>query len=171
MLRRSFRKGLVIGLLVGAVIAARRLLQRDDLTPALDAPSWPPMQEAAQQAQPPMQEAAPAAEPPLATEPAAEPPRAPEPVSQPVAKEQATPAAAPAKKAPAKKAAAPKAQPVPAWVEPVEGACPSTHPVKGKLSSKLFHLPGMFAYERTRPDRCYLDAAAAEADGLTRAKR
>jgi hypothetical protein len=43
--------------------------------------------------------------------------------------------------------------------------------VKAKLSSRLFHLPGMFAYARTRPDRCYRDEAAAVADGLTRAKR
>lgn len=57
------------------------------------------------------------------------------------------------------------------WVEPVEGACPNSHPVKGKLSSKIFHLPGMLNYERTQPDRCYLDPAAAEADGLRPAKR
>ncbi|HVL93936.1 MAG TPA: hypothetical protein VM264_11430 [Acidimicrobiales bacterium] len=43
--------------------------------------------------------------------------------------------------------------------------------MKAKLLSRLFHLPGMAAYARTRPDRCYLDAAAAENDGFTRAKR
>jgi outer membrane biosynthesis protein TonB len=69
------------------------------------------------------------------------------------------------KRAPAK-AAAPAA-----WVEPVDGTCPPTHPVKGKLSSMLFHLPGMFAYDRTKPDRCYRDGVAAEADGLRSAKR
>ena len=58
-----------------------------------------------------------------------------------------------------------------AWVRPVAGVCPSTHPVKGKLASRLFHLPGMFAYDRTRADRCYISEAAAVADGLTRAKR
>ena len=58
-----------------------------------------------------------------------------------------------------------------AWVEPVNGACPPSHPVKAKLASRLFHLPGMAAYARTRPDRCYLDADAAEGDGFTRAKR
>jgi hypothetical protein len=52
------------------------------------------------------------------------------------------------------------------WVEPVEGACPSSHPVKAALSSGTFHVPGGPAYERSVPDRCYLDAAAAEADGL-----
>ena len=58
-----------------------------------------------------------------------------------------------------------------AWVEPAGGACPSSHPVKGKIASKIFHLPGMANYERTKPDRCYLDASAAEADGLRPAKR
>jgi hypothetical protein len=57
------------------------------------------------------------------------------------------------------------------WVEPVDGACPTTHPVKGKLSSGIFHAPGMQMYERTRADRCYADPAAAEADGLRASKR
>jgi hypothetical protein len=58
-----------------------------------------------------------------------------------------------------------------AWVDPVNGECPPTHPVKAKLSSGIYHLPGMMAYARTHPDRCYLDAAAAETDGLRPAKR
>ena len=58
-----------------------------------------------------------------------------------------------------------------AWVEPTDGACPTSHPVKAKLASKIFHLPGMANYDRTNPDRCYVDAAAAEADGLRAAKR
>jgi hypothetical protein len=58
------------------------------------------------------------------------------------------------------------------WVAPDEaGACPESHPVKVKLSSRLYHLPGMNAYARTRPDRCYPTAEAAQADGFTRAKR
>ena len=57
------------------------------------------------------------------------------------------------------------------WVAPTGGGCPSSHPVKGKLSSRIFHLPGMLNYERTAPDRCYVDAAAAEADGFRSAKR
>jgi hypothetical protein len=43
--------------------------------------------------------------------------------------------------------------------------------VKGKLTSKIFHLPGMLNYDRTKPDRCYKDASAAEGDGLRQAKR
>lgn len=60
----------------------------------------------------------------------------------------------------------------PSWLEPGEdGACPSSHPVKAKMSSGIYHLPGMLAYERTVADRCYPDEAAAEADGLRKAKR
>jgi hypothetical protein len=62
-------------------------------------------------------------------------------------------------------------EPAPAWVEPVEGACPATHPVKAKLSSGIFHVPGGQNYERTRPDRCYRDAQAAQADGLRPSQR
>lgn len=58
-----------------------------------------------------------------------------------------------------------------AWVEPDDTTCPASHPVKAKLSSKVFHLPGMAHYDRTRPDRCYPDATTAEADGLRQAKR
>ena len=58
-----------------------------------------------------------------------------------------------------------------AWVEPTDGACPASHPVKAKMSSKIFHVPGGLSYERTVPDRCYPDAAAAEADGLRPSKR
>lgn len=58
------------------------------------------------------------------------------------------------------------------WAEPGDdGICPASHPVKAKLSSKVFHLPGMANYERTKADRCYADAESAEADGLRQAKR
>jgi hypothetical protein len=39
------------------------------------------------------------------------------------------------------------------------------------MTSKIFQLPGMFAYDRTRPDRCYRNEEAALADGLRKAKR
>ena len=58
-----------------------------------------------------------------------------------------------------------------AWVEPVDGACPDGYPIKAKLASGIFHQPGGFSYERTKPDRCYPTAEAAEADGLRPAKR
>ena len=52
-----------------------------------------------------------------------------------------------------------------------EGNCPVAFPIKGKLSTGIYHRPGAFAYERTRADRCYRDDSAAEADGLRAAKR
>jgi hypothetical protein len=58
-----------------------------------------------------------------------------------------------------------------AWVEPGPDGCPESHPVKAKVTSMIYHLPGMLAYSRTRPDRCYADPEAAEADGFVRAKR
>ena len=57
------------------------------------------------------------------------------------------------------------------WLAPVDGECPPTHPVKAKMSSGIYHLPGGAMYGRTHPDRCYIDAPAAEADGLRPAKR
>jgi hypothetical protein len=57
------------------------------------------------------------------------------------------------------------------WVEPEGDTCPTSHPVKAKLSSKIFHVPGGLSYDRTKPDRCYRDEAAAESDGLRKAAR
>jgi hypothetical protein len=57
------------------------------------------------------------------------------------------------------------------WVDPAaSGACPAHHPVKAKLASGIFHVPGGANYARTQPDRCYVSAAAAEADGLRQSK-
>lgn len=58
-----------------------------------------------------------------------------------------------------------------AWIEPDDGACPATHPVKAKLSSGIFHVPGGQNYDRTHADRCYVDADAATADGLRKSQR
>ncbi|MCB0987961.1 MAG: hypothetical protein KDB09_09350 [Acidimicrobiales bacterium] len=52
-----------------------------------------------------------------------------------------------------------------------DGECPLSHPIKAKLRSGLYHEPGMVAYQRTNPDRCYATRVDAEADGLRRAKR
>ncbi len=69
-------------------------------------------------------------------------------------------------------AAAVADKPAPAWLAPNDdGSCPPTHPIKAKAASHLYHLPGMFAYDRTKPDRCYADEAAAGGDGFTKAKR
>ena len=59
-----------------------------------------------------------------------------------------------------------------AWVSPNgSGEAPSTHPVKAKLVSRLYRVPGMPMYKRTVADRCYTTPEAAEADGFTRAAR
>ena len=65
----------------------------------------------------------------------------------------------------------PSVAPSPAWVDAEGADAPATHPVKGKLKSGIYHLPGMLNYDRTVPDRWYRDAEAAEADGLRIAKR
>jgi hypothetical protein len=149
VLRRSFRIGLTLGLLAGVAFALSKLLGgRASSQPeprSVGAPSsWPPLQP----------EPAPTIAATTALVPDPEAPKT---------------AAAPPKKAAAPKAAAPTA--TTAWVEPSGDVCPTTHPVKAKLSSKIFHLPGMLNYDRTKPDRCYSDAPSAEADGLRPAKR
>jgi len=78
--------------------------------------------------------------------------------------------------APAPPVTTPEATPAAAaaattWVEPDNGACPISHPVKAKMSSGIFHVPGGQNYDRTKADRCYSDAASAETDGLRQAKR
>jgi hypothetical protein len=71
----------------------------------------------------------------------------------------------------------PAADPAPAsssngaWVEPVAGTCPEGYPVKAKMTSGIYHVKGGLSYGRTTPDRCYVSAEAAEADGLRPAKR
>jgi len=58
-----------------------------------------------------------------------------------------------------------------AWVKPVDGECPEGYPIKAKVKSGIFHVPGSTTYERTKPDRCYPSVEAAEADGLRPPKR
>jgi hypothetical protein len=139
VLRRSFRRGITVGLVAGLVLAATKLFGAKRTAPASAAgpvEAWPKLQPV------PAAEDRPAAAT-TALQPDPEAPTAP-----------AKPTAAGA-----------------AWIEATDGVCPTTHPVKAKLSSKIFHLPGMMNYDRTNPDRCYRDAGAAEADGLRAAKR
>jgi hypothetical protein len=85
------------------------------------------------------------------------------PVPRPSTSTRAATADAPSAPAPTEAAA---------FVDPgADGACPLTHPVKAKLASGIYHVPGGGNYERTKPDRCYSTAEAAEADGLRPAKR
>lgn len=57
------------------------------------------------------------------------------------------------------------------WVEPVDGVCPISHPIKGNAGSGIFHVPGGMSYDRTIPERCYANEADAIADGFRKAKR
>jgi hypothetical protein len=46
--------------------------------------------------------------------------------------------------------------------------CPPDFPVKGNDSQSgefIYHLPGWEYYDRTRPERCFAEPAAAEAAG------
>lgn len=56
------------------------------------------------------------------------------------------------------------------WVEPVDGACPTSHPLKANATSNIFHQPGGRFYDRTAADRCYARTDDAEADGYRAAK-
>jgi hypothetical protein len=218
MVRRSFRIGLWIGLLLGVTLALRRTVQlRRSAEHAVPSPEpWPPIRvgdepeqrfaasppiepepaeyapsEPVARQDEPLDEAAPAVgdewavpeieEPGIERRPA---PAAAPPLLSTAPAETAMPEPAPAEPAPgrpAKRAGAPSRatakktprakKPATGWVEPSEGACPNSHPIKAKLASGIFHLPGMFAYDRTRPDRCYASAEDAEGDGLHRAKR
>ena len=51
-----------------------------------------------------------------------------------------------------------------------DGAAPEGFPVKVKVSSGIFHVPGGRFYDRTNPDRWYATTGAAEADGYRRSK-
>ena len=68
-------------------------------------------------------------------------------------------------------AAADSTATLPPWVEPVDGACPVTHPVKGNTNSGIYHVAGGRFYDATVPERCYRDTEAAEQDGMRASKR
>jgi len=75
----------------------------------------------------------------------------------------------PARRSPTGKAEEPPGERL--WVAANDGVCPQTHPIKAKLSSKIFHTPASRNYSRTKADRCYPDEASAQADGLRPAQR
>ncbi len=63
------------------------------------------------------------------------------------------------------------AAPDQSWVaSDAEGACPLTHPIKAKESSGIYHVEDGRMYARTKADRCYATAEAAEQDGYRRSK-
>ncbi|CAN5859963.1 hypothetical protein BH24ACT3_BH24ACT3_11810 [soil metagenome] len=194
MIRRTFRIGMMVGLLTGAVLALLKATRRrhdevvaDDPWAPLPPPSAEPVRTPAATMAP---FSPPAVEPVL--EPAVEPTATHDELVAEVtettepARERQRPlrvAKVPSSRAAAKKStkraaksATPaktveKAAPPQPWVAPDGGICPTTHPVKAKLSSRIFHLPGGLNYGRTKPDRCYRSAEEAEGEGLRAAKR
>jgi hypothetical protein len=169
---RPFRLGLWLGVIGAAAWFVQRYLSREE-APIAALPPAPRPEPRPEPVVPIVQpevvevgDVEQPGEPEVGTvEDAPPPPEAPAKKPTPVKK-------AAKKKEPAAKRTQPLSAAGTTWVSPDEqGICPTTHPVKAKLRSKLFHLPGMFAYDRTKPDRCYQDEAAAVADGLQKAKR
>jgi hypothetical protein len=153
-----------LGLLVGIGFALSKIFRPK---PETSSPShgWPPL-EAAIPTPTPISVPEPEIEPTVAAEEPGLVLIGDEPLQEP----EPAPVAKPVAKKPAAKAAAPKKKLAP-WIDPEGRICPETHPVKAKLSSMIFQVPGNFAYERTTPDRCYESPGAAEKDGLRAAKR
>ncbi len=44
--------------------------------------------------------------------------------------------------------------------------CPSDHPIKGNLPSRIYHLPDQTTYERTEPEICFNSEDAARLAGF-----
>jgi hypothetical protein len=188
VIRRSFRFGLRAGVLIGLVLAAWKLWQARS---AAEAPGdgwsgndrgWsPPPPAPVPKADRPAGASDVAPPDPIApsapsSDPVAPPPAAVAPPSAAPSEPAPSPDPAPPEASATKKAAGPSSRSDDSdlpqvWVEPVGTTCPPDHPIKVKLASRLFHIPGMFAYERTRPDRCYAEEQDAVVEGFSRAKR
>lgn len=158
MLRRAFRNGLLVGLLGGAIAAALKAVQGRATSAPVTAPAWTPLPNA----EPVVVPAAPVV------------PKAPRPTVD-LSALQESPVEPKAKKPKAEKSEKSKQEKpkkAPPWVDPgPDGEPPASHPIKAKMASGIYHVPGGFNYPRTKPDRCYRDVAAAEADGLRPSKR
>jgi hypothetical protein len=167
MLRRALRLSLLVGIGAGVFKVVRGRKAPDPWAdswvstgaPGATRPSPAPVPAAAPK--PPAPAAAAAAD--VATPPPAAPsPPAPGRAAKPSR-------TGPARRSPTGKAEEPPGERL--WVQANDGVCPQTHPVKAKLSSKIFHTPGSRNYSRTQADRCYPDEASAQADGLRPALR
>ena len=55
-------------------------------------------------------------------------------------------------------------------VSPAGKSCPSYAPIKGNASSMIYHRPGQQYYAVTTPEKCFRNAASAEAAGYRAAK-
>lgn len=171
LLRRVLRFGLLAGVGVGVLKVVKGRKAPDPWADSwvstgapAPAPKPPAPAAASAQAEAP---ATPQAESPAETgegdaEAEAE---AEEPAPRPAATRSSKPTrTGPARKSPTGKAEDPPGERL--WVAANDGVCPQSHPVKAKLSSKIFHTPESRNYGRTKADRCYPDEASAQADGL-----
>jgi hypothetical protein len=167
LLRRVLRLGLLagIGVVVLKVVRGRK-------APDPWADSWVSTGPPGGTRPSPAPVAAAAPKPPAPAETAAASVATPPPASpQPPAPSRAP---KPTRTGPARRSPTGKAEDPPGerlWVPANDGVCPQSHPVKAKLSSKIFHTPGGRNYKSTKADRCYPDEASAQADGLRPALR
>ena len=150
---RSIKRLGYLGLLIGAVVALRKAKAARDARTVFGPPAaWPPLEPS---------EAPVAAVGDLATDAPATPVAVRSNVDEDVLVPSDEPVAAVGDLA---------ADDSPTWVPADDGACPVSHPVKVNGNSGIYHLPGGQFYDRTHAERCYVDAAAAEADGYRAAK-
>ncbi|MFD2840175.1 hypothetical protein ACFSYH_06290 [Populibacterium corticicola] len=59
-------------------------------------------------------------------------------------------------------------------VKPKGWNCPSSHPIKGNVSSSgelIYHVPGGAYYSRTNPEECFATESAAKSAGYRKSKR
>ena len=192
LLRRVLRLGLLAGIGVGVLKAVKGRKAADPwadswvstgppggtrpspapITPAAPKPPAPSSTASAEVAIPPPAAPKPPAPdspgggtPPPPAAPAPPPPNAKAPAGRPSKSSRK----GPARKSPTGKAEEPPGERM--WVAANDGVCPQSHPVKAKLSSKIFHTPSGRNYNRTKADRCYPDEESAQADGLRPAQR
>ncbi len=131
---RRIKRLVILGGLIGGVVALRRAKAARDARTVLGPPAtWPPLEPS----EPPV-----AALGDLATEP--EPSR-----PTPVAVRAATPDEPEVSDDPVA-AVGDLATDGSAWVAAEDGGCPVTHPVKANDNSGIYHLPGSPHYARTR---------------------
>jgi hypothetical protein len=148
---RRIKRLAYLGALVGVVFALRQAKAKRDARNVLGAPaSWPPL-EIGEQPIAAVGDLFAAAEPASPASPAVAP--------EPVVSDEPTAAVGDI-----------AGDGALAWVEPDGGSCPLSHPIKANGNSRIYHEPGGQFYERTKAERCYIDAAAAEADGYRAAK-
>lgn len=162
---RRIKRFAFLGALIGVTVGAKRARdQRSGGAAPLGPPAaWPPLQPAA--------DVPVAAVGSLSTDAdAVDDPATPATTTPPATTTAATISEATTSEAPTSEAP-PSSSPGTGWVAPLDdGSCPLSHPIKANDNSQIFHEPGGRFYERTRAERCYADAASAEADGYRAAK-